>query len=110
VIVAARTLSVMAGEALISHDVLASYAADAAREVPGVRGLVDGHLPGRRAVRIAEADGRVTVELHVDVEWGVSIPDVGHDVQGRVADYLARMADVRPAAVDVVVDEVAPPS
>jgi uncharacterized alkaline shock family protein YloU len=98
----------MDGEALISHDVLASYAADAAREVPGVRGLVERHLPGRRGVRIAEQDGRVTVELHVGVDWGVSIPELGRRVQARVADYLARMADVRPASVDVVVDDVGP--
>jgi len=98
----------MPGEALISHDVLASYAADAACEVPGVRGLVDSHMPGRRGVRILEEAGRVTVELHVGVDWGVSIPELGRDVQSRVADYLARMADVRPAAVDVVVAEVGP--
>lgn len=98
----------MDGEALISHDVLASYAADAAREVPGVRGLVERHLPGRRGVRIGEQDGRVTVELHVGVDWGVSIPELGRRVQKRVADYLAQMADVEPASIDVVVDDVGP--
>jgi uncharacterized alkaline shock family protein YloU len=99
----------MAGDALISHDVLASYAADAALEVTGVRGLVDGHMPGRRGVRIGVADGRVTVELHVAVDWGASVPEVGAGVQRRVAEYLGQMADVRPASVDVVVDEVAAP-
>jgi uncharacterized alkaline shock family protein YloU len=98
----------MDGEALISHEVLASYAADAAREVSGVRGLVDSPLPGRRAVRIGGENGVVTVELHVGVEWGASIPDVGGRVQARVADYLAKMADVRPASVEVVVDEIGP--
>jgi uncharacterized alkaline shock family protein YloU len=98
----------MDGEALISHDVLASYAADAALEVPGIRGLVDGHLPGRRGVRIAVDEGRVAVELHVGVHWGASVPEVGASVQRRVADYLARMADVRPVSVEVVVDEIGP--
>jgi uncharacterized alkaline shock family protein YloU len=100
----------MDGEALISHDVLASYAADAALEVEGVRGLVDGHLPGRRGVRITAEEGRVAVELHVGVEWGASVPEVGARVQQRVSDYLAQMADVRPASVDVVVDEVGVPA
>ncbi len=99
----------MDGEALISHDVLASYAADAALEVTGVRGLVDGHLPGRRGVRIAVEDGRVAVELHVAVEWGSSVPEVGAAIQRRVAEYLGQMADCRPASVDVVVDEVGAP-
>jgi uncharacterized alkaline shock family protein YloU len=99
----------VSGDALISHDVLASYAADAALEVPGIRGLVDGHLPGRRGVRIATDDGRLTVELHVAVEWGASVPEVGAHVQRRVAEYLGQMANVTPAAVDVVVDEVGTP-
>lgn len=99
----------MDGEALISHDVLASYAADAAREVRGVRGLVDRHMPGRRGVKIVEEDGAVAVELHIGVEWAASIPEVGAAVQARVSDYLAQMADVRPASVDVVVDEVGAP-
>ena len=97
----------MDGEALISHDVLARYAADAALEVTGVSGLVDGHLPGRRGVRIDDGDGRMSLELHVAVAWGASIPEVGARVQQHVGEYLARMADVRPASVDVVVDEVA---
>jgi uncharacterized alkaline shock family protein YloU len=96
----------MDGEALISHEVLASYAADAACEVDGVRGLVDSPLPGRRGVRIAEQDGSVAVEVHLGVDWGVSIPEVGALVQARVADYLERMAAARPTGVDVVVDEI----
>jgi uncharacterized alkaline shock family protein YloU len=42
------------------------------------------------------------------VEWGASIPQVGREVQQRVREYLAQMADLEPDAVDVVVDEVAP--
>jgi len=94
--------------ATINADILARYAADAAREVDGVRGLVDSHLPRHRGVRISDDEGRVTVELHVAVDWGASIPAVGREVQQRVAEYLQRMADVRPAAIDIVVDEVAP--
>ena len=90
----------MAGQASISTDILASYAADAAREAPGVRGLAK-----RRGVRIEDEGARF--ELHVCVGWGASIPEVGREVQERVRAYLVSMADVRPAVVDVVVDEVA---
>jgi uncharacterized alkaline shock family protein YloU len=94
--------------ATISSDILASYAADAAREVDGVRGLVESALHRRKGVRIADEDGRVRVELHLAVEWGVSIPEVGREVQQRVAAYLERMAKVDPEAVDVIVDEIGP--
>jgi uncharacterized alkaline shock family protein YloU len=94
--------------ATISSDILASYAADAAREVDGVRGLVESAIPRHKGVRISEEDGRVRVELHLAVEWGSSVPTVGREVQQRVAAYLARMAKVEPESVDVIVDEIGP--
>jgi uncharacterized alkaline shock family protein YloU len=94
--------------ATISSDILASYAADAAREVDGVRGLVESALHRRKGVRIVDEDGRVRVELHLALEWGVSIPEVGREVQQRVAAYLERMAKVDPEAVDVIIDEIGP--
>ena len=98
-----------AERASISTDILARYAADAARDVGGVHSLVDGPLPRQRGTRVADDDEGVRVELHVAVEWGASIPEVGRAVQRRVRDYLRRMADVEPIAVDVVVAEIAGP-
>jgi uncharacterized alkaline shock family protein YloU len=95
--------------ATISSDILASYAADAAREVDGVRGLVESALHRHKGVRIADDEGRVRVELHLAVEWGAPIPEVGRQVQKRVAAYLERMAKVDPEAVDVIIDEIGPP-
>ena len=95
----------MDGHASISAEILARYAADAASEVEGVRALA-----GRRGVKIEDADGVVRVELHLVVDWGASLPEVGRTVQQRVHEYLGRMADVEPEAVDVVVDEVGPAS
>jgi uncharacterized alkaline shock family protein YloU len=94
--------------ATISGDILASYAADAAREVAGVAGLVDSTLPRHKGVRVLDVDGGVRVELHVRVEWGASIPRVGAEIQRRVAAYLGRMTETRLQAVDIVVDEIEP--
>jgi uncharacterized alkaline shock family protein YloU len=96
--------------ATISSDVLATYAADAARDVDGVRGLVESTLHRHKGVRVLETDGGVRIELHVAVDWGASIPDVGRELQRCVAAYLARMASVEAGAVDVVVDEIGPPA
>ena len=98
----------MAGQASISTEILARYAADAARDVEGVRALADSPLPRRHAVRVSGANGAVRVELHLVTEWGASIPLVGRRVQERVREYLRSMADVEPAVVDVVVDAVGP--
>ena len=98
----------MVGQASISTEILARYAADAAREVDGVRGLAESPLPRRNAVRVSGANGAVRLELHLVTEWGASIPEVGRRVQERVREYLRSMADVEPAAVEVVVDAVGP--
>ena len=86
---------------MISPDVLARYAADAAREVQGVHGLVGRH----DGVKVTREESRVGVELHLELEWGANAGTVGAAVQAHVADCLARMADVRPDTVDVIVDE-----
>ena len=91
------------GQASISSDILARYAGDAALEVDGVR-----RLAGRHGVKVEGDEGEVRVELHLVVDWGASIPDVGRTVQQRVAEYLDNMADVRPASVEIVVDEIGP--
>ena len=96
----------MEGTASVAGDVLATYAADAAREVEGVAGLVEGRLPRQGAVRIS-VEGGMTVELHLELAAGASAQAVGAEVQRRVADYLERMAGARPRAVDVVIDQIA---
>ena len=88
------------GQATISPDILARYAGDAAREVDGVHAL-----SGRRGVKVGEG----AVEVHLVLEWGASIPDVGTAVRQGVRDYLARMARVDGVDVTVVVDEIAAP-
>ena len=93
------------GQASISTEILARYAADAAREIEGVRSLA-----GRRGVKVGEEEGVVSVELHLVVDWGASIPTIGRSVQARVREYLGRMADVEPNVVDVTVDEVGSPA
>lgn len=89
----------MHGHSVISSEVVARYAGDAAREVEGVARIVEGV---RKGVRV---EGE-TVELHLGLRWGVSIREVGVAVQRHVADYLERMTDARPATVNVVVEEV----
>jgi uncharacterized alkaline shock family protein YloU len=86
----------MEGHSVISPEVLARYAADAAAEVPGV------HTKQRRGARVSGGE----VEVHVVVDYGADIPRVAEEVQRRVIEYLGRMADVAPLSVNVVVDDV----
>ena len=100
----------MEGHAVISADVLASYAADAALEVSGVHGLVGSALHRHEGVKVSREEGTVEVELHLALDWGAGAGAVGAEVQTHVAECLLRMADVRPDSVEVFVDEFAPPT
>jgi uncharacterized alkaline shock family protein YloU len=86
----------MEGHSVISPDVLARYAVDAAAEVPGV------HPTKRGAARVQGDE----VEVHLVADFGAVIPTVAADVQRRVRDYLQQMAGVTPSKIDVVVDDV----
>lgn len=100
----------MEGHSSISTEILASYAADAACEVDGVRAVVEGALPRHRGVKVSHDTAGVSLELHLALRFGAVVPEVGGAVQARVASYLGRMADVTPVAVDVVVDEIDAPA
>lgn len=90
---------------VISADVLARYAGDAAREVNGVSGLMRG------AAEVIHRDETADVVVHVELEWGAAFEAVARDVQERVTEYLGRMAHLEVRSVDVVVEGVgAPPA
>ena len=99
----------MTEQPLISHEVLARYAGEAAREVDGVAGLADGPLHRGKAVEIFGEEDTLEVGLSLELAWGRSSAEVAGEVQLRVAEYLARMANVTPTAVDVVFDSVSAP-
>ena len=105
-----------AASAHISHAVIATYAAAAAVEVPGVYGIAGGDRgtvdPERapKGVRVIADGDAVGLELHLVTDWGASIPRVAAEVSRRVRDYLGSMIDLQPSSVSVVVDDVAPPA
>jgi uncharacterized alkaline shock family protein YloU len=90
---------------VISNEVLARYAGDAALEVEGVSGLA------RDAAEISGSDGVVDIDVHIELAWGTGADAVARRVQERVAEYIERMANVNVGSVDVVVERVgAPPA
>jgi uncharacterized alkaline shock family protein YloU len=101
----------------ISHAVIASYAAAAVLEVPGVRGISGSGEPERdidperapKGVRVSGDGRRVDLELHLVTEWGAPIPAVAREVERRVRRYLASMIELEPTEVAVVIDDVAAP-
>ena len=89
---------------VISAEVLARYAGDAAQEVNGVSDLT-------RGAEVTRGSETAEVVVHLELEWGAASEAVARQVQERVAEYLGRMADLEVRSVDVVVERVgAPPA
>jgi uncharacterized alkaline shock family protein YloU len=88
------------GSITLAPGLLATIVQRAAETVSGVR------VRRRRGVDVrVERDG-VRVELALAAPYGAVLPDVGRDVQERVAGALAQMSGLRVAAVDVTVEEL----
>jgi len=85
---------------VISPEVLARYAGDAAEEVDGVSALTRG------AAEVARREAAADVVVHLELEWGAPSEAVAREVQERVSEYLGRMADLDVGVVDVVVESV----
>lgn len=96
---------------VISPDVLARYAGDAAAEVRGVAGLAESPLHRARSVEIDDSAGALDLTVHIELEWGTSASEVGRKVQRRVRDYVESMTSTQVGAVEVLVERVtAPPA
>jgi uncharacterized alkaline shock family protein YloU len=98
----------MDDQALISPEVLARYAADAASEVEGVHRVITGYLRRQPGVRVQVGEDGVHVTVPVVLEYGAPITPVAREVQRRVRRYLKVMADVELSAVEIVVAQVEP--
>lgn len=89
----------------ISHAVIASYAAAAAREVAGVAGIPDGHagLRDRRAgdpdraprgVRVTSEGEAIALQVQLVLAYGADIAATAAEVERAVREFLRAMIDL----------------
>ena len=103
----------------VSHEVIASYVADAARSV---RGIVDLHSSpwkglssrvrethsGGVVVKEATA-GTVDVGIHARVAWGARIPELASQVEEAVRRRVSALLNLDLGIVTLYVDEITGP-
>ncbi len=98
------------GRINIAKDVVATIAALAAGEVPGVRAPTGEGFPrGPAAQRYVETEllgGRVHLSLKIAVEYGRVIPELVANLQEKVKTEVERMTALPVEAVDVEVTRV----
>jgi uncharacterized alkaline shock family protein YloU len=105
---------------LVSHEVIASYAADAARTVAGIVELHESHwkkLSSRvretRSGGVVVKDsplGGVEVEIHARVAWGSVIPELARQVEDAVRARMTALLSLDLDAVTLFVDEISAPA
>lgn len=103
----------------IHNSVIAVIAKTAAAQVPGVHdlagSLVDdlagmvGRRSAERGVHVRVEDNRVTVDVHLVVEYGAYIPTVALQVQKEVREAIERMTGKAIRAVNILVQGVQGP-
>jgi uncharacterized alkaline shock family protein YloU len=105
---------------LVSHEVIASYVADAARSVPGIVELHASHWKKLSSkvretrsggvVVIDSAPGAVDVEVHARVAWGSAIPELANKVEVAVRERMVALLGLDLAGVTLFVDEISGPT
>ena len=94
------------GRITISHEAIAQIVGRTAAECYGVVGT-KGRGLRRRAIAVATADGGgLKIDLHVVVEYGLNLAEVGNSIRARVQYELERMTQLPVAAVEVHIDDV----
>jgi uncharacterized alkaline shock family protein YloU len=106
----------------VSHVVIASYVAEAARSVKGIVELHSspwkGFSPRVRethsgGVIIKESEsqpGTVDVGIHVRVAWGTRIPELARRVEEAVRRQVSALLNLELGTVTLYIDEIAGPS
>ena len=103
-------LSSPLGRITISSDAIAHIVGETARECYGVVGMGGLRwLPERvkKGIDIGrDAEGGVTIDLHVVVEYGLNLAEVAATLRSRVAYEIERLTGLGVARVEVHIEDV----
>lgn len=101
----------------ISEDVIGIIAGLAASEVEGIAGMTLGFVDGinqilggnkkySKGVKIELEGKRVTIDLYVNVKYGVRIPDIAWAAQNAVKSAVENMTGLDVVAVNINVQGI----
>lgn len=104
------------GNISISTDVIATISAIAAKSVEGVSGMVNSITGGfaellgkknpSKGVKVTINGKDVKIDMFVVVEYGVKIPDVAWEIQGKTKSEVEAMTGLNVVAVNVNIEGV----
>ena len=71
-----------------------------------VRSLVHGSDYSEKGVRVTQENGRLVIELHIAVRYGLNISTAARSISHRVKDEVEQATGLKVARVVVSVDDV----
>ena len=99
-----RVLATLVGEAAKQ---CYGVAAMAPRDMTdAVRSMVHGSDYPEKGVRVTQEDGRLVIELHIAVSYGLNISTAARSISHRVKDEVEQATGLKVARVVVSVDDV----
>src|SRR5437763_14822105 len=114
------------GQISVAENVVQKIAGKACREIAGVHsmgssstrafGAIRERIPGSSGPNVAQGVGvevgetEAAVDLDIVVEYGVSIADLGRQIQRNVKQAVERMTGLRVVEVNIAVDDVYVPT
>ena len=101
----------------ISNDVVASIAGVAVSEVQGVYSMAGGIAGGisevfggkknlTKGIKVEVGEKETKIDVNIIVEYGVRIPDVAFEIQGRVKKAVETMTGLKVSAVNIHVQGI----
>ena len=101
----------------ISNDVVASIAGVAVSEVPGVYSMAGGIVGGisevfsgkknlSKGIKVEVGEKETKIDVNIIVEYGVRIPDVAFEIQGRVKKAVETMTGLKVSGVNIHVQGI----
>lgn len=101
----------------ISNDVVASIAGVAVSEVSGVYSMAGGIAGGisevlsgkknlSRGIKVEVGEKDTKIDVNIIVEYGVRIPDVAFEIQGRVKKAVETMTGLKVSGVNIHVQGI----
>lgn len=101
----------------ISNDVVASIAGVAVSEVQGVYSMAGGIAGGisevfsgkknlSKGIKVEVGEKETKIDVNIIVEYGVRIPDVAFEIQGRVKKAVETMTGLKVSGVNIHVQGI----
>lgn len=95
----------------ISEDVIAAIASKVILDISGVHELSGGIISGlnnmlgkklpTQGIKVDMSDDDIILEVYIEVEYGIKIPDIAWDIQDKVKKELENMTGLKVTAINV---------